>query len=85
MRMAQTATSVIVTNATVYRLKRTSDQIPQTRVDGKAIPDMSIGAHASDKFEQFTIRTTAIDGFDSLWQLAKWPQKTSLTRASEKE
>ena len=48
MTTAHTATSVIVTNATVYRLKRTSDQIPQTRVDGKAIPDMSIGAYAVD-------------------------------------
>lgn len=46
--MAQAAARIIAANATVYDLKRTSDQIQQARVDGKAIPDMSIGANVFD-------------------------------------
>jgi hypothetical protein len=58
MTMAQATARMIATNATVYGLKRIgrsptcnahpSDQIPQTRIDGKANPDMSIGAQVFD-------------------------------------
>jgi hypothetical protein len=38
----------MVTDASVYRRSRTSDQIQQTRIDGKASADTSIAARVSD-------------------------------------